>query len=86
MSNEKRRGGLTDAQREAMRRRGEQLKTAGSLLGALFFGTSKEQRTALDTIAEDVDDQVHRRRSGDDEAIVVHGEPVEDEPGEDDDP
>jgi hypothetical protein len=87
MNNDKRRSRLTDAQRQAMRRRGEQLKTAGSLLGALFFGTSKEQREALDTIAEDVDDQVQRRRRGDDDAIVVHGEPVEEEPtDEDDDP
>jgi hypothetical protein len=85
MNNDKRRAGLTEAQREAMRRRGEQLKTAGSLLGALFFGTSKEQREALDTIAEDVDEQVQRRRPGDDDAIVVHGEPFEDEPGEDED-
>lgn len=84
MTNQKRRGGLTDAQREAMHRRGEQLKTAGSLLGALFFGTSKEQRAALDTIAEDVDDQVRGRKPGDDDAIVVHGEAVDDEPEEDD--
>ena len=84
MTNQKRRGGLTEAQREAMRRRGEQLKTAGSLLGALFFGTSKEQRTALDTIAEDVDDQVRGRKAGDEDAIVVHGEAADDEPEEDD--
>jgi hypothetical protein len=86
VSNEKRRGGLTDAQREAMRRRGEQLKTAGSLLGALFFGTSKEQRAALDTIADDLDDQVHARKPGDENAIVVHGESVEEELEEDEDP
>jgi hypothetical protein len=86
MSHEKRRGGLSDAQREAMRRRGEQLKTAGSLLGALFFGTSKEQRTALDTIAGDLDDQIHGRKPGDEDAIVVHGEAVGDEPEEDEDP
>jgi hypothetical protein len=87
MNNDKPRSGLTDAQRHAMRRRGEQLKTAGSLLGALFFGTSREQREALNTIAEDVDDQVHSRRRGDDDAIVVHGEPASDEPDdEDEDP
>jgi hypothetical protein len=85
MNNDKRRGGLTDAQRMAMRSRGKQLKTAGSLLGALFFGTSREQKQALDTIAEDVDDQVQRRRRGDDDAIVVHGESSEDEDQEEDD-
>jgi hypothetical protein len=85
MNRDKRRGGLTQAQRAAMRRRGEQLKTAGSLLGALFFGTSKEQKEALNTIAEDVDDQVHRRQPGDEDAIVVDGELVdEDGDGEED--
>jgi hypothetical protein len=82
MNHERRRGGLSDAQRLAMRRRGEQLKTAGSLLGALFFGTAKEQKEALDAIAEDVDDQVQGRREGDDDAIVVHGEPAQDEDGD----
>jgi hypothetical protein len=82
MNQQRRRGRLSDAQRLAMRRRGEQLKTAGSLLGALFFGTTKEQKEALDAIAEDVDDQVQRRREGDDGAIVVHGEPAQGEEGD----
>jgi hypothetical protein len=67
-----------------MNRRTEQLKNAGSLLGALFLGTSKQQRRAIDTIAQDVESQLQDTRAVDDEAIVVEGELVEDE--EEDDP
>jgi hypothetical protein len=82
MSQDKRKG-LTPAQREAMRRRGQQLKTAASLFGSFFFGTAKEQREALEPIAEELDGRLRdRRRAGDEDAIVVRGELVEgdDEP------
>jgi len=77
--NEERNRRLTNAQRDALRRRGEQIKTAGSLLGRIFLGSSKEQREALDTIAEGVDAETQGPGPRDDEAIVVHAELVEEE-------
>ena len=72
---------LTNAQRDALRRRGEQIKTAGSLLGRIFLGSSKEQREALDTIAEGVDAEAQGREPRDD-AIVVDAEFVEEDEDE----
>jgi hypothetical protein len=82
MSNGKQKG-LIPAQREALRRRGQQLKTAASLFGAFFFGTDSEQKEALEPIAEELDERLRgraeRRRVADEHAIVVHGELVEDD-------
>jgi hypothetical protein len=75
-----RRPALTEAQRQALDRRGAQLKTAGTLLGALFLGTKREQRQALDTIADDVSDRFSDRTRADDaDTIVVDAELVEEE-------
>jgi hypothetical protein len=80
MNPKSRRPTLTDAQRQALDRRGAQLKTAGSLLGALFLGTKREQRHALDTIADDMSDRLDdRARDGDANAIVVDAELVDEE-------
>jgi hypothetical protein len=62
-----------------MGRRADQLKAAGSLLGAIFLGTSDEQRRALGTIADDVDAKLQRRARVSSEPVVVDAEFIEDE-------